>query len=464
MTALVRFPEVASGLASLIRSLPAAVRQVVTSSTLQRTGCLKCGIGPHQVFQCPFLSHNEAADLERAAYRRWTLLIGEELMMFGAGSSIAAYEEGAKARMAARNDLPRRPPRYMTKEAAAAPQPDRQTSSAQKAMVIDSPILPLPSSSPISAVPPIVAAAASRPSSSYAPFSQPLPKPATSNLRSMEISQNAPPSKQFQLLKRVQAPNGQASSRLMHTPNLSSKVQARTMVMQADPTAAPAHQPIRAGTSAESSNASAQRTIRPACSAEGSSAVRSGSSTSSAVSAGQASAVVVSDDFDTQESWDANNERLDGAIAELAQLSQHITRLTGDLEMMKAHTIGERRSRPFTPGSSERPAKIQRDLSNAEHGQALEFAGDSTQQILEGIAGERSDGADDDGSDAAETTGQFESWDIARYKRAKTEKARGKFWDKASLEAKQRMTQSLLAEPDMSPVTVQARKKGWIPF
>ena len=60
--------------------------------------------------------------------------------------------------------------------------------------------------------------------------------------------------------------------------------------------------------------------------------------------------------------------------------------------------------------------------------------------------------------------GQFESWDIVRYKRAKTEKARGKFWDKASLEAKQRMTQSLLAEPDMSPVTVQARKKGWIPF
>ena len=144
MMAFVRFPQVASGLVSLIRSLPAAVRQVVTSSTLQRTGCLKCGIGPHQVFQGPFLSHDEAADLERVAYRRWTLLIGEELMMFGAGSSIAAYEESAKARMAARNDLPRRPPRYMTKEAAAAPQPDKQTSSAQQAMAIDSPILPLP--------------------------------------------------------------------------------------------------------------------------------------------------------------------------------------------------------------------------------------------------------------------------------------------------------------------------------
>ena len=109
MAAFVRFPEVASGLAPLIQLLPAAVRQIVTSSTLQRTGCLKCGIGPHHVFRCPFLSHEEAVDLESGAYRRWSVLIGEELMMFGACSSVMAYEESAKVRMTGRKDLPRYP-------------------------------------------------------------------------------------------------------------------------------------------------------------------------------------------------------------------------------------------------------------------------------------------------------------------------------------------------------------------
>ena len=80
------------------------------------------------------------------------------------------------------------------------------------------------------------------------------------------------------------------------------------------------------------------------------------------------------------------------------------------------------------------------------------------------MSGDSSSSGDGDSSDVQEVPSQYEVWDIARYKRAKTERARGHFWEKASEDAKGRMIQSLLTEPDMSPVTVQARKKGWIPF
>ena len=83
---------------------------------------------------------------------------------------------------------------------------------------------------------------------------------------------------------------------------------------------------------------------------------------------------------------------------------------------------------------------------------------------LEGMSGDSSSSGDGDSSDVQEVPSQYETWDIARYKRAKTERARGRFWAHASEDAKGRMIQSLLTEPDMSPVTVQARNKGWIPF
>ena len=48
--------------------------------------------------------------------------------------------------------------------------------------------------------------------------------------------------------------------------------------------------------------------------------------------------------FSSQDSCCANNVRLDDALTALSQLSQQVAGLTGDLEMMKARTIGDRRS------------------------------------------------------------------------------------------------------------------------
>ena len=135
--------------------------------------------------------------------------------------------------------------------------------------------------------------------------------------------------------------------------------------------------------------------------------------------------------------------------------------------MIRARTIGDRRSRPFTPGSADRPAKVARDSRNLEAESAarvLDYAEASTQQMLESMAGSSSSGGDAEGSDAPATSTEYDTWDLPRYKRAKTERARGHFWANASVESKQRMTQALLSEPTMSPVTVQARQKAWIPF
>ena len=105
-----------------------------------------------------------------------------------------------------------------------------------------------------------------------------------------------------------------------------------------------------------------------------------------------------------------------------------------------------------------------REAGSVENGHALQFAGTPTQQILEGMSGDSTGSGDTDGSDVGEGSSQYELWDVARYKRAKTLRARGHFWENASAEAKQRMIDALLAEPTMAPATVQARQKGWIPF
>ena len=410
----------------------------LTSSTLQRTGCLKCGIGPHHAFQCPHLSHEEAVDLESAAYRRWVVLIGEDLMMFGACSSIDAYEQSAKARMAARKDLPQRPPRYMKKNAVAAPLPDRhQLPTAQQAMLIDSPILRTPSHNSVSLLPPAIPSILARvqqPLSGSASISKPSPKQSTFSLLSTEKPNVTKPRR-----TPSQAADDQDKFRLVGngakfaTPQHAAKSAAQTVSTKFPETA----------TSCPSAESSCYASNVPG----------------EHISVDNLEAA-----FNSQESWDANNVRLDDALTALSQLSQQVTRLTGDLEMMKARTIGDRRSRPFTPGSSDRSAKIAREASNAEGGQALQFADGSTQQILEGMSGDSTGSGEGDGSEVSEASPEYELWDLARYKRAKTVRARGHFWEKASVEVKRRMIDALLAEPAMSPATVQARQKGWIPF
>ena len=80
------------------------------------------------------------------------------------------------------------------------------------------------------------------------------------------------------------------------------------------------------------------------------------------------------------------------------------------------------------------------------------------------MSGDSTGSGEGDGSEVSEASPEYELWDLARYKRAKTVRARGHFWEKASVEVKRRMIDALLAEPAMSPATVQARQKGWIPF
>ena len=70
---------------------------------------------------------------------------------------------------------------------------------------------------------------------------------------------------------------------------------------------------------------------------------------------------------------------------------------------------------------------------------------------MEGLAEEGDEGSQDvqevSGEQVAAMHFNYEEWDVSRYKRAKTEKARGLFWASASDEAKRKMTGALLHEP-----------------
>ena len=107
-----RAPESCRHLRSLLRGLPSAVYHAVTGTSLQRSGCVHCGIGPHSTNDCPVLGAGAEAKAARL-YRRWAGLIGDELLVFSRSSSSQAYVDGAALRLNSRNDLPKRPPRRM---------------------------------------------------------------------------------------------------------------------------------------------------------------------------------------------------------------------------------------------------------------------------------------------------------------------------------------------------------------
>ena len=108
-----RAPEAANFLRRLLRGLPHAVREVVMSTHLQRSGCAHCGVGPHSTHDCPLLGKDEAEEKAAALYGRWINLVGEELVIFSRSVTTSAYIEAAQIRFANRSDLPRRPPRRM---------------------------------------------------------------------------------------------------------------------------------------------------------------------------------------------------------------------------------------------------------------------------------------------------------------------------------------------------------------
>ena len=401
----VRSPEVVSGLGVLFRSLPLDIREVLLQCNLQRTGCLRCGIGPHHVYQCPHLSHETASEMEQGAYRRWAILIGEELMLYGASSSASVYKESALARMAARHDLPKRPPRRMRGDTASA-HPRAQH------VRCDSPLLPTPSND----LPPVRPADQGRP-----PAGRPLP------IIPLAVSEAKPMAPPKPAAKKVldaekNAPKVTILKRGKETPE-SVKGKQTEVLDQGSPSSGASVQVIESIQSADD--------------------------------------VVI---VESAEEWSDNN-----VIMDISKLAKEVTRMVGDLEMLKARIVGSRRSRPFTPGSTDRPKKVARDSGNPASGHALDFS-ESTQEILEKIqegavhGSESQDMRDLETQSDQESSQKYEDWSILRYKRAKTENARGLFWATASEEAKERMIQALLAEPPGSSCTVQARQKLWIPF
>ena len=99
----------------------------------------------------------------------------------------------------------------------------------------------------------------------------------------------------------------------------------------------------------------------------------------------------------------------------------------------------------------------------------MDFQAGSTQEILaelstDVVAVESQDLQELDSQSEQGGDPQYDEWDLARYKRAKTVRARGLFWEKASKESKERMVQELLREEPMAAATVQARQMKWIPF
>ena len=113
MSVTTSYPEAAFGLRALFRGLPGVVRRVIFTCNLLRTGCIRCGVGPHSVYDCPFVDALEANQMSLRLYKQWSTIIGEELMIFGVASSSANYMDAAISRISARSDLPRRRPRRM---------------------------------------------------------------------------------------------------------------------------------------------------------------------------------------------------------------------------------------------------------------------------------------------------------------------------------------------------------------
>ena len=136
MSSPVYFPEASFGLRVLFRGLPGVVRKAVFTSNLQRTGCIKCGVGPHSVYDCPHLNASEANELSLGLYKQWATVIGEELMLLGAASTSASYIETAIPRISARSNLPRRRPRTMKVA--------QTKSGLNQCSGLTSPLLPLP--------------------------------------------------------------------------------------------------------------------------------------------------------------------------------------------------------------------------------------------------------------------------------------------------------------------------------
>jgi len=113
-----RFPEAVDGLRRLLYGVVPAVRNVLFRYPLQRSGCALCGIGPHSTAACPRMDRQTAEQQEAALFRRWMVVIGQELLLYGATERFSDYAVGAAARVAEHSQT-HRPPRFQSRQAGA---------------------------------------------------------------------------------------------------------------------------------------------------------------------------------------------------------------------------------------------------------------------------------------------------------------------------------------------------------
>ena len=386
-----RSPEACYCLRKLLRGLPSAVYRAVIGTNLQRSGCVHCGIGPHSTNECPILGSTAEEKADRL-YRRWAALIGDELLIFSRSLSTEAYAEGAGLRLSNRNDLPKRRPRRM---ATTQPSGSASVIPVKKPPVVTDPILP----DPAAHATPTVSSQTPKPSPRMShPLSQPI----------VPVS----------ILRRDQAPNP--------STNIQPKLMAAPVAIRA-PKSKAKEQVAGSQSEAVTQNHATPRDNR-----------------NNGYLAAASSEMVVSQDLQElppDSEWEQCNTHLDDAALLLS-----ISRISQDVEMIKARLVGHRRSRELTPSSAQHDRAKFVCVEHSPSPQQLDFRTEATAA-----------------SSSSSVQTEYESWDLERYVQARQLCARQRFWQCASEAAKGRMVQALYGQPAGTPATIQARENGWIP-
>ena len=420
-------PEACAGLRLLLRGLPPAIYGAVVGTNLQRSGCVSCGIGPHSTNECPVLG---ALAEEKAArlYRRWAALVGDELLVFSRSFSTQAYVDGAAVRLRNRNDLPKRRPHRMN---ASKPGNDSWPIPTRKPPVLTDPLLPDPP-----------------PPATHVPSLQP---PKLAALSRRPILPSLPPptillSSTAASLPRQQPPV-QQSSQMRARPKAAETPKSKERVVSPNTHSLPFHR-----------------------------------DSSQKCGPFDHSDPTVSQDLcamPLEDNWEENNVHLDAALLD------SLSRLSQDVEMLRARVVGQRRSREFTPGStgatrtkfvcvedSPPPAPLNFNAEASSSSSSSASSSSSSSSASSSVSASSSASGSSSLSSPLSTSNtesetpsaEYETWDLDRYIKARHLSARQRFWQMASEAAKGRMVQALYGQPSGTPATIQARENGWIPL
>ena len=388
----VRLPEACSCLRRLLRGLPSAVFEIVTSTNLQRSGCVRCGIGDHSTYDCPLLDKEVAESKAGALYRRWVALIAEELLIFSRCATTGAYIDTARTRVANRSDLPPRPPRRI-KRPVSTDTNGIIAGPKQPAAVLE-PLLPTPA---------------------IAEF----PLRQVVNPKPQPIHPPAPYGRQGQPPAIVGVANRNNAKVPIAPPKAKAKSPPRNTGRQGGSSDhLPKHPPVQQV---------------------------------------DGSLPVVSQDLNdlpSQNQWEDDNTHMDDVA-----LLCSIAKLSRDVEMLQASLVGNRRGREFTPGSAERERPDKFIRIEETPARPLVFsptaaaASSSSTSSSNEIASQP----------PRDPNEEYDNWDVERYVQARHFSARQRFWQQASVAAKEKMVRELYNQPAGTPATIQARENGWIP-